>query len=298
MRHQPLKVWTQVWREAQELPAQLRDLATMIARRFVDDRLNRVAGSLSFTTTLAVVPLSAVVFAVLSLFPAFQSWLTSTQDFIYGNFVPASGAVVQSYLQQLSGRAGRLTAVGLLFLMLTAVMLMATIEDAFNDIWRATRRRKLLHRFLAYWAILTLGPLLVGLGLSITAQLGVNGSATTGSWWGETLRQLLRWVPFLFEVLMFMLLYTVVPNVDVRWRHAIVGAMVAALMFEVAKRAFATFIIKFSTYEIVYGALAALPVFLIWLYLSWVIILSGAIVVATLPEWRAAGRKQHAPAVS
>ena len=129
----------------------------VVLRRFGEDRCSRAAGALSFTSFLSIVPLTVVVFGMLSVFPVFQLWMGAIQDFVYGNFVPASGEVVQKYLEQFSKQAGRLTAFGLLFVIVTAIMMMATIEHTFNDIWRVRQPRKLLQRFLTYWTILTLG---------------------------------------------------------------------------------------------------------------------------------------------
>jgi membrane protein len=260
-----------------------------VARRFEQDRCQRVAGSLSFTTTLAIVPLTAVMLAVLSLAPGFSTWMTVIQDFIYSNFVPAAGEVVQKYLTQFAGKAGRLTAVGLLFLVVTAVMLMATIEQALNDIWRVPNSRKLLHRFLAYWALLTLGPILVAVSLTLTSKfftLPFIGHAEA-----TFLREALDVVfPLVFELGAVVLLYTVVPNVPVLWRHALAGGLFAAVLLELAKLLFAAAMKYFTTYQVMYGAIAALPIFLVWIYISWVIVLLGAIVTATLDDWPWTGK--------
>jgi membrane protein len=257
----------------------------LVAKRFEQDRCPRVAGALSFTTMLAIVPLTAVMLAVLSFAPGFSTWMTVIQDFIYSNFVPAAGEVVQKYLTQFAGKAGRLTAVGLLFLVATAIMLMATIEQALNDIWRVANARKLLHRFLAYWALLTLGPILVAGSLTLTSKffmLPFLGRAEV-----TILREVLDVVlPLAFEFGAAVLLYTVVPNVSVLWRNALAGGLFAAVLLEVAKYLFAAAMKYFTTYQILYGAIAALPIFLVWIYISWVIILLGAIVAATLHDWQ------------
>jgi membrane protein len=272
------------------LPPLVLDLwrfAGTVVRRFQEDRCTRVAGALSFTTVLALVPLTAVALAVLSIFPAFKSWMTVIQDFIYANFVPAFGEVVQRHMQQFALKAGRLTAIGVLFLAVTAILLMATIEQAFNDIWRVKNTRRPLHRFLIYWAILTLGPLLIGLALSLTSALfSLSLFAGRGLLHGVR-GGLLMGLPFFLELAAFWLLYSVVPNAGVRWRHALIGALFAALLFEVAQQSFATFVYQVAAYQAVYGAVAALPVFLVWIYLSWVVILLGAVVTAALPQWRA-----------
>ena len=268
-----------------------------VAKRFEQDRCQRVAGALSFTTMLAIVPLTAVMLAVLSLAPGFSSWMNVIQDFIYSNFVPAAGEVVQKYLTQFASKAGRLTAVGLLFLVVTAIMLMATIEQALNDIWRVANTRKLVHRFLAYWALLTLGPILVAGSLTLTSKffmLPFLGRAEV-----TFLREVLDVVlPLVFEFGAVVLLYTVVPNVRVLWRNALAGGLFAAVLLEVAKHVFAASMKTFTSYQVIYGAIAALPIFLVWIYISWVIILLGATVTATLSGWHWPGRagKEEKPA--
>jgi len=262
-------------------PATLWKFARNVGRRFVQDRCDRVAGALSFTTLLSIVPFTAVVIAVFSLFPVFSTWMDVIQDFIYSNFVPTAGEVVQKYLTQFATQAGKLTAIGLLFLIITAIMLMATIEGAFNDIWRVKNTRKFLHRFLSYWALLTLGPILLAVSLSLTSQL--FAMAVTDR---EVVSLLDRFLgvllPLAFEIITMMLLYVVVPNAAVRWRHALTGAVFAAVLLEVAKFLFGTAMKYFATYQLIYGALAALPIFLVWIYISWVIVLLGAIVTAAL----------------
>ncbi len=275
----------------------LGKFARLVAKRFVQDRCQRVAGALSFTAVLTVVPLTAVMLAVLSLAPGFSAWMNVIQDFIYSNFVPAAGEAVQKYLTQFASKAGRLTAVGLLFLGATAIMLMATIEQALNDIWRVTNTRKLLRRFLSYWALLTLGPILVAGSLILTSKLFLLpflGRAEV-----NILREVLDVVlPLAFEFGAVVLLYTVVPNVQVLWRNALAGGLFAAVLLEIAKYLFAAAMKYFTTYQILYGAIAVLPIFLVWIYISWVIILLGAIVTATLHDWQGTGRinRKKAPA--
>jgi membrane protein len=258
----------------------------------VDDRCIRVASSLSFTTLLALVPLTAVAVAVLSLFPVFSTWMSVIQDFIYSNFVPAAGEAVQKHLMQFAGKTGRLTAVGLVFLVVTAIMLLATIEQALNDIWRVANTRKLVHRFLAYWALLTLGPLLVAASLSLTTHL-VALPFIDRAVAGVFARVIGGVLPLLFGLGAVVLLYTVVPNTPVRWRHALAGAVVAVLLLEIAKWLFAASMkYFFASYQIVYGAIAVLPIFLVWIYISWLIVLLGAVVAATLTGW-SSGAARH-----
>ena len=268
-------------------PVQAWRFGRLVSSRFKTDRCNRVAQALSYTTLLATVPLTTVTFAVLSVFPVFQTWMTQIQDFIYGHFVPASGEAVQKYMLQFASKSAQLTAVGLLILLITAVMVMATIEQAFNEIWRVSQNRKLAYRFLIYWSILTLGPILFGLSLSITSYLVSLPLFASAGWQvlSDFRHVFLESLPVLFEILAFMLLYMVIPNVRVRWQHALIGSVFATILFEIAKRAFAEFVVHYSSYQLIYGAIAALPVFLIWIYLSWIVILLGAIFVAELPQW-------------
>ncbi|OGI41669.1 MAG: hypothetical protein A2150_02960 [Candidatus Muproteobacteria bacterium RBG_16_64_11] len=262
--------------------ARLWQFVKQVASRFGEDRCSRVAGALSFATILSLVPFTAVALGMLSVFPMFQSWMTAIQDFVYGNFVPASGEVVQKYLEEFAHKTGRLTALGLLFLAITAVLMMATIELAFNDIWRVRQQRKLMHRFLTYWAILTLGPFLIGVSLTLTSQL-FSLPLFGGSDGMRAVRGVLQHgLPAVFEVLAFMMLYMLVPNAPVKWRHALLGSACAALLFELAKRGFAYYVAQVPTYQTIYGAVAVLPIFLIWIYLSWLVILLGAVVTANL----------------
>ena len=259
----------------------LWQFSSQVLKRFEQDRCQRVAGSLSFTTLLAIVPLTAVTVAVLSLFPVFSTWMSVIQDFIYTNFVPAAGEAVKKYLTQFSGKAARLTVIGLLFLAVTAIMLMATIEQALNDIWRVKNTRRLLRRFFTYGALLTLGPILAAASLTLTSKLFAL------SFFGHAELTLLYnylevVLPLALELGAVVLLYTVVPNAKVKWRNAFVGGVFATLLLELAKHLFAAAMKYFTSYQVLYGAVAALPVFLIWIYISWVIVLLGAIVTATL----------------
>ena len=255
-----------------------------VLRRFGEDRCSRSAGALSFTSLLSLVPLTAVVFGMLSIFPVFQLWMGAIQDFVYGNFVPSSGEVVQKYLEEFSKQAGRLTAFGLLFVIVTAIMMMATIEQTFNDIWRVRQPRKLLQRFLTYWTILTLGPFLIGVSLSLTSQLFSLQMFSDRGVFSGLRGTALQVLPMIFEMLTFFLLYTLVPNAPIKLRHALVGATCAALLFELAKYSFAYYVTNVPTYQTIYGAVAVLPIFQVWIYLSWLVILLGAVVTAQLND--------------
>lgn len=259
----------------------LRSFARFLWRRFRDDKCFETAGALSFTSLFAIVPLLAAVFAILSVFPAFASLRGHVSEFIFRNFVPAAGHAVQGYLLQFADNASRLTTLGVLVLLVSALLMMAAIEERFNRIWRVPVRRKGSARFLLYWVALTLGPLLIAAGVGasswVYAQPLVQGVARHGLF-GMRLWAVL---PFLITLVGLSVMYQVVPNCRVRWRNALVGALIAALLFELVRKGFVLYVRHFANYREIYGALAAIPIFLIWVYLSWVIVLLGATLTAT-----------------
>lgn len=247
-----------------------------VARRFYEDRGARTAGSLSFTTLLSIVPLLTVALALSTAFPVFDEAITTLQLFLFENFLPDAEGLetISDQILGFSEQAGRLTAIGLIFLVVTAVMLMLTIDDALNRIFRVRRRRPLAQQIVLYWSVLTLWPVLIGTSLSLTSYLIGNASA------------LLRLVPFVFTWAALTLLYILVPYRQVDFRHAAAGALLAGIAFEVAKRAFAVYIARFPTYTLIYGAFATLPIFLVWMYVSWLVVLAGATFTALLPGYR------------
>lgn len=263
-----------------------------VVQRFRQDRCSRVAGALSFATLLALVPLTAVTFAVFSHLSVFESWMALAQEFIYSNLVPASGEVVSRYLRKFAANTDRLTLWGLILLAGTSLMVMATIERIFNDIWHVPQTRKRIHRYLSYAALLILGPVLVGLSLSATSHLISLPLFSIRTPFGPLPAFLFGAVAIVLGWFAFTLLYAVVPNHPVRWRHALAGSFFTTAWLEIAKHSFGFFVIHFSSYQAIYGALAALPMFLIWIYLSWTIILLGAVVTASLPEWKNPPQKE------
>ncbi|MFL6673534.1 MAG: YihY family inner membrane protein [Massilia sp.] len=262
---------------------EVRDLVRFARRRLNEEKLPQVAGSLTFTTTLALVPLLTIVLAIFTTFPLFGQFRTALDNYFVQTVMPKAIAnTIISNLTQFASKATRLSAVGAVALLFTSTTMMAMVERAFNQIWAVRRPRPLVQRVTIYWALLTLGPLLFGLSLTVTAQLFI---ATGGL--GKSLPFLGALVNTVVSVGLttgaYTLLYMTVPNRYVDWRDAIWGALVAAIAFEVAKRMFAVFIRQFPTYAIIYGALAALPLLLVWMYLSWMITLVGALIAAALP---------------
>lgn len=254
--------------------------------RLREDRCAQMAASLTFTTLLSLVPLITIALTVFSAFPVFGEYSTHFKEFILTNMAPETGGrIITSYMQQFAESASRLTAVGIAFLAVTAMLLMLTIDNAFNMIWRVSRPRRLVQRVLVYWAVITLAPLLVGGSLSLTSWLvGFSSEYTRGM--HSTLMDVLKFIPLLMTTAAFTLLFRVVPNRFVPMRHAVTGGLVAALTFESMNRGFAFYISYFPTYKLVYGAFASVPIFLLWVYLSWLTVLFGAIITASLSHWR------------
>jgi membrane protein len=254
--------------------------------RLQEDRCTQMAASLTFTTLLSVVPLITIALTLFSVFPVFSEYSAHIKEFILTNMVPETGGrIVTRYMEQFAESASRLTAVGLVFLAVTAMLLMLTIDNAFNMIWRVSRPRSLLQRVLVYWAVLTLAPLLVGGSLTLTSWL-VGFSAAYAQQIPSIRMDALRLIPVVMTTAAFTLLFRVVPNRFVPMRHAVTGGLIAALAFESMNRGFAFYIAHFSTYKLVYGAFASVPIFLMWVYFSWLTVLFGAIVTASLSHWR------------
>jgi len=259
----------------------IKRLASHVWRHFGEDRLFDEAASLSYTSLLSMVPLLAVVFGVASAFPVFQQWSDKLQAFVFDNFVPTSGEQVQEYLEGFLASVSQLTVPGMLVLILTALLLMVRIERAFNLIWRVPTARSIRNRVVMYWAVLTLGPLALGAAIALSAQPvfdTVMLGASNDSFGRAFVIFLLTWVAF---TLMFLL----VPNRKVPVTHALVGAFVSALLFGFAKKAFVAYVAN-ASFNVIYGTLAAIPIFLFWLYLVWIVILLGASLAASLTTFK------------
>ncbi len=265
--------------------APLTDLLRILSERFIEDRCIQIASSLTFTTLLALVPIVTVALTVVSAFPVFESLLGHVQSFVMNNMLPKSVDAISFYAEQFSQNATRLTTVGILFLAVTALMLMFTIERAFNDIWRVPWRRQLLQRILVYWTVLTIGPLFIGASLSVTSYVITLSLGLVDEAPGVELL-MLKVIPLLLTSVAFALMYFTVPNRQVLKRDALLGGVAAGVCFEAMKQGFGFYITHFPTYKLVYGAFAMVPIFLLWIYLSWLIVIGGAVLVAVLPEWR------------
>jgi membrane protein len=263
--------------------SQIRDLCRFAVRRLDEERLPQVAGSLTFTTVLALVPILTIALAIFTTFPLFHTFRASLEAYFVQNLMPKGIAnTILGYLTQFSSKATRLSAVGAVALIVTAVMMMLMIDRVFNQIWRVKTRRPIAQRILVYWALVTLGPLLIGVSISLTSYLftATNGVVRHVPFVGAVFFSL---VSVLLSTFAFTAMYVVVPNRLVEWRDALCGGLLAAVAFEIVKRLFAIFVVKVPTYTVVYGAVAAFPIFLVWIYLGWLITLGGAVVTAALP---------------
>jgi membrane protein len=249
-------------------------------QRFLEDRCPQAAGALAYTTLFALVPLITAVLGILSAFPAFAEYQDKIVQYMFDNFVPSAGDTIREYFTQFTANAGKATAVGILVLLFSAVSLMMSIEDAFNRIWRVPTGRALTSRLLMYWAVLTAGPILMVGALAISSYVFALPMLAEAGESFQIKARLLGLLPFLISWFMLTAIYVLVPNCRVRVRHAVIGALIAAVASEAAKRGFALYVGK--SYKDVYGALAILPMFIVWIYLSWIIVLVGASIAATL----------------
>ncbi|MGB0495296.1 MAG: YihY family inner membrane protein [Kangiellaceae bacterium] len=252
--------------------------------RFQSDKCSSVAAELTVTSLLALVPLTTLVFALLALIPNFETMALQLQELIFTYFVPATGDSIQGYLVEFVGKAKRVSGIGFLMLFITALLMMRTIDKSFNHIWKIEKKQSRVRTFLVYWAVLTLGPIALGTSIVITSYINslplVSETVSQNSIWFKNI------LPFVMASLAFSVMYYVIPNGKILIKHAFSSGVVAALLFELAKSGFGVFVKYFSTYELVFGALAAIPLFLIWIYVSWNIVLFGAEVCYGLSEYK------------
>src|SRR5579859_6419232 len=251
-------------------------------KRFLDDNCLLTAGALSYTSLLAVVPLTATVLGVVAMLPVYQQWGDQLTVFLFNHFVPRSAASVTDYIRTFASSARGLTGFGAVGVLVTSFLTMWSIEDAFNRTWRVSRRPHA--SFLMYCAALTLGPLLAVLILAMSSYL-FSLPLLAAAKQSELARYGLRLVPVVLELIAFATAYKVIPNHRVRVRHALAGGALATLLFECAKYAIAYYLRR-ASYQQIYGALAAIPIFLLWIWVSWLVVLLGATFTAALSAFR------------
>ena len=277
--HQRLQVF---WADVLRFPWQ--DTLLTLKARFREDHMGLTASSLTFTTTIALVPFFTVALAVFTAFPIFFKMQGALQGWLVDSLIPDNiASQVLDYLTQFSQQANKLGVAGLGILLVTAIALILTIDRTLNGIWRVKKTRPFTQRVLIYWSAITLGPVLMGASLALTASVITATSGLVG-----TLPFSLRFLLGTFQLFLIAAglaaLYRYVPNTYVKWTHAWVGGIVAAAGIEVAKKALGLYLSYVPTYSMIYGAFATLPILLIWIYVAWVIVLMGAVVAAYLPS--------------
>jgi membrane protein len=263
----------------------LAQFAVVVVRRFTHDRGLQTASALTYTSLLSIVPLLVVSLAILSGFGAFAEMKEAVKTAILDALLPSTKTQAAEHIDQFLGNAKALTGPGLAGIAVTALMLLSTIEGTFNRIWRVKSPRSLTIRILRYWSALTMGPLLLGASLSLTSYFFAvaDDKMVRGA-----MQQIGHLIPLALQWVAFTLLYITIPNAPVRLKHAVIGGLVAAALFEALKNGFAIYIDNADNFRVIYGALAVIPIFLMWLYSSWTVILIGAEVAAAVPEWREA----------
>ena len=252
--------------------------------RFREDQLGLTASSLTFTTSIALVPFLTVALAIFTAFPMFSKLQGALQGWLVSSLIPDNIArQVLGYLTLFSSQANKLGVAGLAVLLVTAIALILTIDRTLNNIWRVKTPRPLTQRVLIYWAAITLGPLVLAVSLAVSSFVVSASSGLVGS-----LPFSLR---FLLDVFQFVLvagglaaLYHYVPNTYVKWTHAWAGGVFVAAGIEVAKKVLSLYLSNVPTYSMIYGAFATLPILLVWIYVAWIIVLLGAVIAAYLPS--------------
>ena len=267
------------------------DFLFFLAKRAKNDTIFRVAASLSYTSLIAIVPLLAIGLAIFSAFPVFSSARVQIEEFLMQNFIPSIEQEISQYLTEFVNAAAQLTTIGVVGLAITAILLLSTIENSLNFIFKVNRPRRFTTKITLYWTVITLGPLLLGATFSLrgylfTLQKFMPHEMETGN---IILSNLL---PTFINMVLLMLVYVLVPNKKVRIKNAFIGSLIAVILFWVLRKGFSIFFSMTVTYKILYGALATIPVFLIWMYLVWAVVIFGAVVTAALEEYQSLDDRQ------
>src|SRR3974390_125064 len=276
----------------QQWMATLATFATYSSRRFGADVCFSASGALSYTTLVSLVPLAVIAFGTLFRSPIFAKVHDEMVALVFRTLVPSIGEQAAWWFRAFADSAAQTTAVGIAGIAATGILLLVTVEDQLNLIWRVTSPRPWVQRILAYWTLITLGPLLIGISLSLSTyfeiaarQVGIAEQAV--AWFASSwLHGLARVVPALLEFIALTLLYCLIPNCAVRWRDGALGAAIATLAIEILKVGFSIYISASSFFQTVYGALAIIPIFLLWMYISWMAVLLGHVIAAAVPNWR------------
>jgi membrane protein len=253
-------------------------------RKIKREQIHVVAGYLSYVSLMSLVPLLVVMLSVMTAFPIFSDLKQVIENFVYSNFLPTAGDVVQQYIAGFVDNASKMSAVAISFLFVMALLLISTIDKSLNKIWRVKEKRRIVTAFSMYWMILTLGPIFVGSSLAASSYI-VSLVSFNDFGVEETVNLFLRLLPLLSSISAFIILYMVVPNKTVPFKFALSGAVLAAILFEVAKRGFVIYVTQLPSYQAIYGAFATIPIIFLWVYLSWLVVLVGAVFTVSLQEF-------------
>ena len=253
-------------------------------KRISKEQMHITAGYLSYVTLMSLVPLIVVMLSVMTAFPIFADIKEIVENFVYQNFMPATGDVVKEHITGFVDNASKMSAIAITFLFLFALLLISAIDASLNRIWRITAKRRIITAFSMYWMVLTLGPVLFGSSIAATSYIVSLISIGDHGLWGLS-NIALSALPVFASIGAFLILYMIVPNKVVLLKHAFFGATIAAILFEIAKEGFAFYVTQLPSYQAIYGALAAIPILFLWVYLSWLVVLFGAIFTVSLEEF-------------
>jgi membrane protein len=270
----------------------IRTYFPYLLRRFHEDRILYYSGYLSYVTLLSMVPLLAVIFSLLSIFPFFEKLKEEVEEFVFRNFVPELGGVVQEQILSFVDNATRMTPFGLIVLLVVALLLLSSIDHTLNQIWRVGKNRGIILSYSIYIVVLISSPVLLGTGLTANSYLLSLGGIEEGSEL-SAIKLILSSMHFLGSFLFFLLLYIVVPHTKVHFWSAVFGALIATLLFELSKSVFALYFINFPVYQAIYGALAVIPLLFVWVFISWVVVLVGAQISASLDGFLEENKKNY-----
>lgn len=267
-----------------------------VGRRFEADRCRELAGSLTYTTLFAIVPMLTVFLVIISSIHALEPARQQLQQLIYSNFLPKSTIAFDKAFNAFTEKSSNLTVIGILFLFITAVMMLSTVETAFNRIWRVRQARGGIIGFMRYWTIISLGPILLGSAFVISSTVASMSVLSNNFAGYEMNGSFILWLlSFSLTVVGFFVLYWTIPNRSVPFKAAAIAGIFSAVVFELLKNLFGTIMSNFTSYEIIYGAFAAVPIFLLWIFLSWNIVLLGVEISFALTAFHSCREQTRQP---
>lgn len=249
--------------------------------RIKEERIHITAGYLAYVSLMSLVPLLVVMFSVLTAFPLFAEIRDGIENFVYQNFIPASSEVIREHISGFVAKASQMSVIALSFLFIFALLMVSAVDKSLNHIFAVKESRRWTVSFAMYWMVLTLGPIMVSVSIALSSYI-LALMPDSGAFFSKFMLVLL---PYIVSFVAFTLLYVTVPNKFVPLKHAMIGAGVCAVMFEVAKKGFAFYVLQLPSYQAIYGALATIPILFLWVYLSWLIVLTGAVVTVSLSNW-------------